>query len=104
MVTRADLFKSEEQRRARKKHKHRVSQKKRKKAQWSRKSAHAASKATHAFEDTAGGKRPSRKLTRSSANRAKPDSARNLTEESHKGGPENRARKTIAQRSKVRGG
>jgi len=104
MATRAESYKSEVERQARKKHKPRVSTKKPKKGAWSRKSAHAASKATHAFEGVAAGKRPSRESTRSSSNRSKADAAMNATEETRKGGPENRARKAIVKRIKVRGG
>jgi hypothetical protein len=100
MATRAELFRSEEQKhgtpkksRARKPRKH----------AWSRTSAHAAGKATHAFEATAPGARPSRESSRGGANRAKADAAYNLTEESKKGAPSNRAREARAKGTKVRG-
>ncbi len=104
MATRAEQARSEEQR----KHgtgrsKPRVSRRKPKKAAWSHDKAHAASKATHALEDTAPGKRPSRESTRGSANRDKADTAFNLTEQTRKGSPENRARKARARVVKVRG-
>jgi len=104
MATKADLFKSETQRRGGKRRKARVSKKKPKKAAWSRKSGHAGTKATHAFENVAPGKRSSRESTRGSANRSKADAAMNVTEETRKGAPTNIARKAIVKRSRVRGG
>jgi hypothetical protein len=105
MATKAERLRSEEQRTNRESRpKSRTSEKKPKKAAWSHDKAHAASKATHALEATAPGKRPSRESTRGSANRAKADSAFNLTEEAKKGSPDNRARKSRARMAKVRGG
>jgi hypothetical protein len=85
-------------------HKSHVSKKKPKKADWSHDKAHAASKATHALEEVAPGKRPSRESTRGGSNRAKADAARNVTEETKKGSPTNRARKSRAKAVRVRGG
>ena len=105
MATKAEQARSETERTHGKgPHKSHVSKKKPKKAAWSHEKAHAASKATHALEETAPGKRPSRESTRGSANRAKPDSAFNLTEQAKKGSPTNRARKSRASVAKVRGG
>jgi hypothetical protein len=100
MATRAEAFRAQQERKGVKK---RTSAKKPKKSTWSRESAHAAAKATRAFEPTASGERPSRESTRASANRAKGDTAMNLTEERRKGSPENRARRARARRTKVRG-
>jgi hypothetical protein len=104
MATRAETFRSETERTGRKK---RVSKKKPKKKDWSRKSHHAAEKAVHAWEGgrpTEGSsKRPSRSSTRKSANRAKPDAPFNVTEETKRGAPENRARRAKTERVKVRG-
>ena len=110
MATRAEMFRSDAERshgertgRAKKKGKSRVSERKPKKAAWSHDKQHAGAKATHAFEATAPGERPSRQSTRKSANRAKSDAAFNLTEETKKGSPTNLARKSRAKGAKVRG-
>ena len=103
MATRAEQMRSDEQRARGRRRRGRVSKKKPKKALWGRDKGHARSKATHALEDTAPGKRPSRESTRSSSNRAKPDSAFNLTEATKKGAPSSRARSARARRVKVRG-
>lgn len=60
----------------------------------SRASKRVAKKATYAFEG--GGGRPSRRSTRKSANRAKPDASLNLTEQLVKGSPEARFRRAKA--------
>jgi len=104
MATRAEQARSDEQRtHGAGRHKPRVPKKKPKKADWSHDKAHAASKATRSLEDTAPGARPSRASTRGSSNRAKADSALNVTEETRKGAPTNRARKSRAKGVKVRG-
>ena len=104
MATKAEQWKSEEERKhVAGKRPGRVSKKKPKKATWRHDKKHAGQKATHAREDTAPGKRPSRESTRGSANRAKPDSAMNRTEQAKKGSPTNRARKSRASDAKVRG-
>jgi hypothetical protein len=64
---------------------------------------HAARKATYALEDKPADKRPSRKSTRSSANRAKPDTNFNLRESMQKGSPEARFRAARARASRARG-
>jgi len=105
MATKAEQWRSNEQRtHGAGAHKSHVSKKQPKKAAWSHDKAHAGAKATHALEDTAPGKRPSRESTRGSSNRAKPDSAFNLTEQTKKGSPTNLARKSRARAVKVRGG
>jgi hypothetical protein len=104
MATKAERFRNEQERtppaggRAK-----RTSQRKPKKAAFGREKAHARVKATHALEDTKASARPSRKSTRASANRAKPDAAFNLTEEKRKASPQSRASKARAQRATVRG-
>jgi hypothetical protein len=103
MATKAEQFRSAEERKARKnKAKHRA-ERKPKKAQWSRDKKHAAVKATHALEDAEPGARRSRVSTRTSANRAKPDAPFNVTEETRKGSPEVRAQKARVEGIKVRG-
>ena len=101
MATRAEQFRSAQERTHRK---GRVSAKKPKKAAWGKSKSHAADKATHALERTEPGKRPSRKSTRSSANRAKADAAFNITEETRKGSPAAKARRARAKGKRVRGG
>jgi|SRR5277367_3524502 len=98
-MTRAEEFKSQEERTGHPKHK---SLKKPKKGEWSRAKQHAEAKATRALEVVAKG-RPSRKSTRASANRSKPDAPMNLTEESRKGAPRAVARTAQAKRGRVRG-
>ena len=61
----------------------------------------AGKKATYALE--AGVKKRSRKSTRSSANRSKPDSALNAREENQKSTPTARQRKSAAKTTRVRG-
>ncbi len=100
MATRAEQFRSEQEKRGRPS---RTSKRQPKKAAWKRTSTHAASKATHAFEQSPRGSRPSRESTRGSANRAKADSARNVTEQTTKGSPRNVAQRSRAKRAKVRG-
>jgi hypothetical protein len=104
MATKAEKARSEEQRSHRAGRPARVAKEKPKKSAWSRDKAHAGSKATHALEETAPGKRPSRESTRGGANRTKADSARNVTEQVRKGAPTNRARKSRVRASRVRGG
>ena len=59
-------------------------------------------KATYALEPPRKG-RPSRKSTRKAANRAKPDSAFNITEEVRRGAPSQLYRKTRARAAHPRG-
>jgi hypothetical protein len=77
--------------------------KKPKKAAWGHEKHHADVKATHALEDVAPGKRPSRESTRKSSNRSKPDAPFDITEETRKGSPEQRARRARAKGTSVRG-
>jgi hypothetical protein len=101
MATRAEQYHSDEQRKGGKPH--HTSTKKAKKPAWSREKHHAEVKATHALEDTAPGKRPSRESTRASSNRAKPDAGFELTEEARKGAPRVRAGAARAKATRVRG-
>ena len=64
---------------------------------------HAGKKASYALETTPAKGRPSRKSTRSSANRAKPDTNLTLREGRAKGSPEARYGKSRARTSRVRG-
>jgi hypothetical protein len=66
-------------------------------------SGHAGAKASYAREAPSIGGRASRKSSRSSANRSKPDTNLNLREERDKRSPENRFRKARARGSRVRG-
>jgi hypothetical protein len=104
MATRAEQYRSEQERASGAGAKKRKAQRKPKKAAWSHEKHHADVKATYALEDTAPGKRPSRESTRSSSNRAKPDAGFDITEETRKGSPQMRATKARAKRTKVRGG
>ena len=64
---------------------------------------HAGAKASYAIERPSKEGRASRKTTRDSANRAKPDTNFNLREEMVKGSPESRFRKARTQAARVRG-
>jgi hypothetical protein len=99
MATKAEQYRSEAQRTGRG---GRGSTKKPRKAEWSRDKAHARSKATHALEEVPSG-RPSRKSTRASANRAKADSAMNVTQETRMDAPPATARRERARSTRVRG-
>ncbi len=98
-MTRAEKFKSQSERTGHPKH---ASVKKPKRSSWSREKHRAGTKATHALEVVVAG-RPSRKSTRASANRAKPDAPRDVTEETRKGAPQMLAAKAQAQARRVRG-
>jgi hypothetical protein len=63
----------------------------------------APGNAAYAFESPAADGRRSRKSTRSSANRSKPDTNFNLRESLVKGSPEARFRKARAKNTRVRG-
>jgi hypothetical protein len=63
-------------------------------------SKHAGKKATYALEDSA--TKASRKSTRKASNRAKPDSAFNLTEQTKKDSPTARFRKSAAKATKAK--
>ncbi len=100
-MTRAEEFRAEQQRRGPRNGRNR----KRSKPgspldERSRSAKHAGRKATRALE---GGTRVSRKSTRKSANRAKPDTNFNLRESLQKGSPSARARKARARTVHVRG-
>ena len=69
----------------------------------SRRTKHARKKATYALEIAEKGQRSTRKSTRKSANRSKPDATFNLLESFLKGSPESRFRKASAQGKRVRG-
>ena len=98
-MTRAEEFKTLAERKGRQK---RTSVKKPKKSEWSHAKAHAGAKATRALEVTKTG-RPSRKSTRASANRSKPDAPMDLTEEFRKGAPRAVASNAQVKRERVRG-
>jgi hypothetical protein len=104
MATRAQRFRSESERR----HpsgagKPKSSRRQPKKAAFGRNKRHAAAKATVALETTQAGRRPSRKSTRASANRAKSDVPFDISEQRRKTSPQARARKSLAKRATVRG-
>lgn len=109
MATRAEQYRSSEQRRggpgsaAGASAAARAKKKRAKKATWSHESHHAGVKAAYALEDTAPGKRPSRESTRRSSNRAKPDAARDITEEVRETAPRARVIRARAKGTKVRG-
>ena len=94
MTTRAEQFRATQERRGPSKAAKRASGSKPGLAprDRSRDKPHAAKKATYALELTSG--RPSRKSTRKSANRSKPDAAFNLREQLTRGSPEERFRKS----------
>jgi hypothetical protein len=98
-MTRAERFRSKSERTGHPKH---ASVKKPKRSAWSREKHRAGTKATHALEVVAG--RPSRKSTRASANRAKADAPRDVTENTRKGAPRMLATKARARQVRVRGG
>jgi hypothetical protein len=102
MATKSEQFRSREIKRG-PRAKARTSERRKKASEWSRESAHAGSKATRALEQAAPGERPSRESTRGSANRAKADAPMNVTEETRKGSPQNRARQLRAKNLRVRG-
>ncbi len=106
MATRAESYRARAERspKANPKRKRHASIKKPKKGAWSHEKHHAGVKATHAYEPSAPGARPSRESTRASANRSKPDAGFEVTEEVRKGAPQVRARKERAKATRVRGG
>jgi hypothetical protein len=101
MATRAEQKRADDQR-ARAAKKKKPSAKRSKpgipKAARSRDKKHAAKKATYALETNEG--RASRKSTRKSANRAKPDAALNGREQIVKGAPSRRFARDAAQASR----
>jgi len=104
MATRAEQFRTEEQRRSKRKAARSASMKnKPKKASRPKRPGAAPRHASYAFEPPAADGRRSRKSTRGSANRAKPDTNFNLRESLVKGSPEARFRKARAKNTRVRG-
>jgi len=104
MATRAEQFRTEEERHPKRK----AVQPRPAKEKRVTKGRHAgpstvANKATYALESPAADGRRSRKSTRGSANRAKPDTNFNLRESLVKGSPEARFRKARAKKTRVRG-
>jgi hypothetical protein len=103
MATRSENFRAEEQRKgpraadggARSTQKATASQEHAK--------THAEKKASYARELPAEGSQPSRKSTRKSANRSKPDTNLILRESRKNRSPEARFRKSAAQSKRVRG-
>jgi hypothetical protein len=102
MATRSEQFRANEQRKPSKRTTPSGSTARRPSAS-SRPTEHARKKATYAFESTLAGQRPSRKSSRGSANRAKPDASLNILESLVKGSPEARFRKASAKGKRVRG-
>ena len=112
MATKAEAFRSDQQRKApkkaksRKAHASKVARKTKMTAPHER--AAAAKKASYAVEGqsvedrTVKRKSPTRKSTRKAANRSKADSNLTLREGRTKGSPENRARKARAKVKRVR--
>ena len=98
-MTRAEEFKTLAERKGRQK---RTSVKKPKKSEWGHAKAHAGAKATRALEVTTKG-RPSRKSTRASANRSKPDAQMDRTEGFRKEAPRAVASNAQVKRERVRG-
>lgn len=106
MATRAQSLHAEEQRhglteRARKRNKARKTRAE--KLGSVHETRRAGKKASYAKEAQSTHGQPSRKSTRSSANRAKPDTNLNLREERRKSSPKNRFRKAKVRGSRVRG-
>jgi hypothetical protein len=104
MATRSEEFRAAEQRgNSKKRAKPRKGRSKpgSKPSERSREKKHAGRKATVALEESAA--RPSRKSTRSSANRAKADANFNLREEARGTSPDTRYRKARAKSARVRG-
>jgi len=105
MATRSEQFRANEQRKHAKNAKpvRAAAARRPQTDETSQRTEHARKKATHALEITAAGKRPTRKSTRGSANRAKPDTTFNLVESLVKGSPEARFRKANARSLRIRG-
>ena len=105
MATRGEDFRAEEQRKAQKPKKKAKAKHTHKKSEpILKKEGRIGKKVSYAEETTpAAGEPPSRKSTRKSANRAKPDSQLNRREEMRKTSPDARARKSRANGTKVRG-
>jgi hypothetical protein len=104
MATRAEQFRTEEQRHAKPKATRPAQAKKKRTTEGRLAGARdVPGRATYAFESPAPDGRRSRNSTRGSANRAKPDTNFNLRESLVKGSPEARFRKARAKHTRVRG-
>lgn len=99
MSTKAQATRKEEQQKAARAHQKTSSKKKNGEAHENK---HAGKKASYALEAQATEGAPSRKSTRASANRAKPDTNLTLREERRKTSPETRFRKAKARATGVR--
>lgn len=108
MATRAEIARTEEQRKrarahaAKKKAKHDALAGRGKRPE-SRESEHAGRKATHDLETHLEGTRPSRKSTRKGANRLRADAAMNQREEAGEGAPKFQHALAAVRAKKVRG-
>jgi hypothetical protein len=103
MATRAEQFRTEEQRHSKRKKARPQPTKKKTAAEGRPAQPRRAAHATYALEAPAADGRRSRKSTRGGANRAKPDTNFNLRESLVKGSPEARFRKARAKKTRVRG-
>jgi hypothetical protein len=107
MATRAQQFRAEQQQRGAKEskegHQPAVKQSRSGDISEAHPNKHAEKKATYALEAPASDGRRSRKSTRASANRSKPDANFNLREMRQKGSPENRFAKAQARATRARG-
>lgn len=102
MATRAEQFRTEEER-GRRASSAKAKSKKKKAAAATKPETHAQKKATYARETHSADSRPSRKSTRSSSNRAKADSSLVLSQERERISPERRFRTSKGKTARVRG-
>ena len=104
MATRSEQYRAEQQRRGNRKSARQASRTKPGVAprDRSRSKAHAGKKATYALDADEKG-RPSRKSSRKSANRAKPDASLTISEALRKESPEARFRQARARAVRTRG-
>ena len=103
MATRAEQFRTEDQRNSKRKEAPNPVKKARTTENPAKRARRVPGNAAYAFEAPAADGRRSRKSTRGSANRAKPDTNLNLRESRVKGSPEARFRKARAKKTRVRG-
>jgi hypothetical protein len=106
MATKAEQQRAAEQRRGPTSKKRRRAAAKKKRAEKlgaAHATKHAGKKASYALEGPSKEGKASRKSTRGSANRSRPDTNMNLREEMTKGSPESRFRKARAKSAHVRG-
>jgi hypothetical protein len=104
MAPRSEQFHAEQERLAREKKAKRAKRARAKKDEKAHAKTRTEGKATYAREENAApGKRPSRKSTRKSANRAKPDASLSRVEAAKKGSPDAKFRKGKAAIDRVRG-